>query len=110
MDKLDFRISISPSDAADRIKDGILTNNPSSGLTDEYRASEKNGFTMVALVFVDYYMRCSNSASLIVTVHNINGFTCVHAVGTANRTFVPGKSQERSFIRDVRNILSPYIL
>lgn len=110
MEKLDFRISISPSDAADRIRDGILTNNPSSGLTDEYRAVEVNGFALVTLVFVDYYIRCSNCASLSVTIHNINGYTCVHAVGSSRKSLMPGQGNARPFTRDLSNILSPYVI
>ena len=81
MSAYEFFVSVSVTEAADRIIDSIANNTASGELVDQHVLHQPNGNCRI-LVFERYYWRASNRVTLTVTVDDFTGRTRVHTVGS----------------------------
>lgn len=77
MEIQDFYVSLSPAEAAEKVKDAVGTSF-SGEILDEYRRILPNGKEIVMVVFEKYYMRSSNRATLTFLADNLEEATKVH--------------------------------
>lgn len=79
----EFKISIKPVEAMEKINNSILGGSISAKLIDHYeRVSGEH--QVVVFVLEKYFMRTSNRASMTVTIDNFDGVTKVHAVASGS--------------------------
>lgn len=79
---INLRVSCGPEQAADLLERGVCNSGMSVECVDRYMSGADDGHVAIVLVFEKYFMRNSSRASLTVTVDNLSGRTCVHAIGS----------------------------
>ncbi|MCH4888141.1 hypothetical protein EZV73_11190 [Acidaminobacter sp. JC074] len=110
MDRLNFRVKLSPDQAANELESYIVSKSVSTELIDRYEQNSSEHMVIV-LVFEKYYMRNSSRASLTVTIENLSDVTCVHAVGSGGgqgAIFKFDWGAGASFVEEVNKALSEY--
>lgn len=108
MSKINFKISISPEEALE-----IVKQNHDAELVHEELLGIGEGKFVGTLIFEKYYFRTSNRAALIMICDNINGTTEVRSVGTGSSqglifNFDWGAADE--FAHSVKEILEKYVI
>lgn len=88
MQKNDIKVSLSPKEAVDKIKD-FLERRYGVECLDNYILQTEQGAEIVMRLFEKYYMCAGNRATLTVLANNIDGVTNVHLVagGSSNSVF-----------------------
>ncbi|MDQ7096661.1 DUF6054 family protein [Desulfosporosinus sp. PR] len=108
MSTYNFKISISPIEALDLVKQ-----NENAELVHEETHDLGNGIYIGTLIFEKYYMRVNNRVALVVIIDNIHGQTDVRSIATGSSesmifNFDWGAAD--SFANSVQDILSDYII
>jgi hypothetical protein len=108
MSTLNFKVSISPIEALDLVKQ-----NENADLVHEETHNLGNGSYIGTLIFEKYYMRVKNRVALVVIIDNIYGQTDVRSIATGSSegmifNFDWGAAD--SFSNSVQDILSDYII
>ena len=73
-----FFVSLSPSQAANRIQEGIVRGSITGELIDSYSISTKEGYSVSVLLFEKHYYRAGNRLTLTVTIDDFTGKTGPH--------------------------------
>jgi hypothetical protein len=108
MSTYNFKVSISPIEALDLVKQ-----NEDADLVHEETHDLGNGRYIGTLIFEKYYMRVKNRVALVVIIDNIYGQTDVRSIATGSSdgmifNFDWGVAD--SFANSVQDILSDYII
>ncbi|QNO14182.1 hypothetical protein HYG86_05050 [Alkalicella caledoniensis] len=108
MSKINFKITISPKEALELVKQ-----NHNAELVHEELLDVGEGKFVGTLIFEKYYFRTSNRAALIMICDNISGTTEVRSVGTGSSqglifNFDWGAADE--FAHSVKEILNEYVI
>jgi len=77
MEKADMYVSLSPAEAAEKVKTAV-TESFSGEILDEYKRAVSDGKEIILIVFEKYYMRSNNRATLTFLADNLEGKTKVH--------------------------------
>lgn len=107
---MEIRVSLSPLDAANIVQSAVLRSGVSSECVDFYTAEDGKGHCLATLVFEKYFMRKSSRASLTVIIHNLDGDTVAHAVGSGGGQFLRFDWGASSSLENVvERALEPYL-
>jgi hypothetical protein len=107
-----FFVSLSPSQAANRIQEGIVRGSITGELIDSYSISTKEGYSVSVLLFEKHYYRAGNRLTLTVTIDDFTGKTRVHTAsgGGGEGLFRFDWGASESFARSAKDILKAYII
>lgn len=108
MSQISFKVSISPDEALERVKEKIRVDS-----IYEEKHDLTDGKLIGSIVFEKYFLRTSNRAALVVYVDNIQGTTEVRAVATGTSQSMLFKfdwGAADDFVYSVRDILEEYVV
>lgn len=113
METIEMRVTLSPSEAAARVQEGLSGGLAGVELLDHYTRRAPDGKEVVVRLFERYYMRSSNRATLTMVADNLDGD------GTTRVRFSAGGGGSSvlwrfdwgaggSFAKDAENTLGAY--
>ena len=107
----DFRVNLSPEEAATMIQEWVVNGSLSGTLIDHYERQVGES-KIIVFILEKYYMRSSNRASLTVTIDNLTDETKVHAVaaGSSEGIMRFDWGAGKNFSQSVENALGQHII
>ena len=85
MNNIDINVSISLSEAEERIYNAVVNSSLSGELIDRYVINKSKNSLCIINVFEKHYFRTGNQLTLTVIYDNTSGFTRVHAISGGGR-------------------------
>jgi hypothetical protein len=106
----EFKVSLNPIEAMQKIHEGVSGGSISGTLVDHYERSSGD-HQVVVFVVEKYFIRTSNRSSMTVTIDNFDGTTRVHAVASGSSESVFFRfdwGAGNSFANSVEKALAEY--
>jgi hypothetical protein len=109
MELLELKVNIEPSQAVNKL---ISNNQLKTALVfEEHKIIKDSKYELFIMVFEKYYLRTNSTASLTVTVDNLNGATIIKCISTGSSAgmFMLSFGAGKDFIKIVKTILETNI-